>query len=215
MTKTAHKHPMRFDDPLTLFPWAMTRLFSLWVSQTYPFSLVGSNLSIHYTVLLDRRMATAFRIGNSVKVRKDAWLNTFDLTGANDELRIVIEDNCVIGARTVISAKNMIHIEHDVLIGSSVLIQDHNHAYENLNLPIRAQGLTPGGSIRIEHSCCISPGVAIVSPQGELVMGHNCVVAPNAVVTRSFPPYSLVGGNPARVLEQLDPSKTESLACLG
>lgn len=195
--------PARFEDPLAFFPEMMTKLFSLWVASTYPFASVGRKLSIHYTTTLNRRMAPAIKIGNSVTIEKSAWINTFDLSGP-DDLRIVIEDRCLIGACDVISAKNRIHIERDVILGPSVLIQDHNHAYEDLDRPIRVQGLTPGGAIRIERGCRIGQGVAIVCPQGDLVLGQACIVMPNAVVLKSMPPYSLVGGNPARVIEQFD-----------
>jgi acetyltransferase-like isoleucine patch superfamily enzyme len=198
---------VRFDDPLNFFPRAITMLYSFWVGATYPFGSMGSNLSIHYTALLNRRMAPAIKLGNNVMIRKDAWLNTFDLSGADGERKIIIDDNCLIGARDVISAKNSIHIERDVIIGTSVLIQDHNHAYEDISLPIKAQGLTPGGRIRIEQGCWIGHGVAIVCNQDELIIGRNSVISANALVTKSFPPYSVIVGNPARLARQYDPAK--------
>ena len=149
-------------------------------------------------------MAPAMKLGSSVMIRKDAWLNTFDISDSDGELKIIIDDNCLIGARDVISAKNSIHIERDVIIGTSVLIQDHNHAYENISVPIKAQGLTPGGNIRIEQGCWIGHGAAIVCNQDQLVIGRNSVVAANALVTKSFPPYSVIVGNPARLARQFD-----------
>lgn len=207
MPNSVRKPRVGFEDPVSLFPRAMTKLFSLWVSATYPFAFKGSNLSIHHTTLLNRRMAPAIKLGNSVIIRKDVWVNTFDLSGADEELKIVIDDNCLIGARDVISAKNCIHIERDVIIGTSVLIQDHNHAYEEIGLPIKAQGLTPGGRIRIEQGSWIGHCAAIVCNQDELVIGRNSVVAANALVTKSFPPYSVIVGNPARLARQFDPAK--------
>lgn len=207
MRNSPGKLSERFEDPLNLFPRAMIKLYSLWVGATYAFAGKGHNLSIHYTTLLSKRMAPAIKLGDSVMIRKDAWLNTFDLSGAKDELKIVIDDNCLIGARDVISAKNCIHIERDVIIGTSVLIQDHNHAYEDITLPIKAQGLTPGGTIRIEQGCWIGHNAAIVCGKGELVIGRNTVVAANSLVTKSFPPYSVVVGNPARLARQFDPAK--------
>ena len=206
MPDSVHKRGVRFEDPVSIFCQAITTLFGLWVSATYPFASRGRNLSIHYTALLNRKMAPAMRLGNSVIIRKDAWLNTFDVSEDDRATKIIIGDNCLIGARDVISAKNCIQIERDVIIGTSVLIQDHNHAYENVDLPIRTQGLTPGGTIRIEQGCWIGHGAAIVCGQGELVIGRNSVVAANALVTRSFPPYSVIVGNPARLARQFDPT---------
>jgi acetyltransferase-like isoleucine patch superfamily enzyme len=151
-------------------------------------------------------MAPAIKLGSSVMIRKDAWVNTFDIEG-DGEPKIIIDDNCLIGARDVISAKNCIHIERDVIIGTSVLIQDHNHAYEDISRPIKAQGLTAGGKILIEQGCWIGHGAAIVCNQDELVIGRNSVVAANALVTKSFPPYSVIVGNPARLVRQFDQEK--------
>jgi acetyltransferase-like isoleucine patch superfamily enzyme len=198
---------VRFEDPFNVVSRAITKLYSLWVSATYPFGSMGRNLSIHHTTILNRRTAPAIKLGNSVMIRKDAWLNTFDLTGADGERKIIIDDNCLIGARDVISAKNSIHIERDVIIGTSVLIQDHNHAYEDITVPIKAQGLSPGGRIRIEQGCWVGHGVAIVCNQDELIIGRNSVIAANALVTKSFPPYSVIVGNPARLARQFDPAK--------
>ncbi len=201
------KTNLPMEDPLNLLSRAMVKLFSLWVRATYPFAAVGSGLSIHYTTLLSRRLAPAMKLGNSVIIRKDAWINTVDITPRASVPKIIIDDNCLIGARNVISARNQIHIERDVIIGTSALIQDHHHSYEDIGQPIRVQGITQGGTIRIEQGCWIGQGVAIVCGQGELVIGRNSVISANALVTKSFPPYSVIVGNPARLARQYDPAK--------
>jgi len=207
MPDSVRKPSARFEDPLNLFSRAITKLYSSWVSATYPFASKGRNLSIHYTTLLSRRMAPGIKVGDSVIIRNNTWVNTFDLSEADSEVKIVIDDGCVINAQCVISAKNNIHLERDVMVSACALIMDHNHAYENIGIPIEAQGLTPGGTIRIEQGCWIGHGAAIVCGQGELVIGRNSVVAANALVTRSFPPNSVIVGNPARLARQFDAVK--------
>ena len=105
-------------------------------------------------------MARRIKLGNSVIIGKDVWLNV--IPEATDEINIVIDDNCCLGPRTWISAKNHIHLERDVNIGPSVLIMDHGHAYEDPNVPIRNQPPTRGGRIRIERGCRIGQGAVIV-----------------------------------------------------
>jgi acetyltransferase-like isoleucine patch superfamily enzyme len=154
---------------------------------------------------MSRQHAPRISFGNSVSLRKDAWLNVADVN-ASSEPAIVIEDNCAIGAQTIISARNLIHIESDVLIAQWVLIVDHNHAYEDITVPIVNQGITEGGRIRIGRGSWIARGATIICPKGELTIGRNCVVAANSVVTRSIPDYSLVAGLPARIIRQYDPA---------
>ena len=89
-------------------------------------------------------------------------------------------------------------------MATSVLIQDHNHAYEDISLPIRSQGVTEGGEIRIERGCWIGQGAAIVCNSGQLVIGRNSVIGANALVTRTCAPYSVIIGNPGRVARRFD-----------
>jgi acetyltransferase-like isoleucine patch superfamily enzyme len=207
MPNSTRKHPGRSEDPLNLFGQAYIKLYSLWVTATYPFASSGRNLYIHPTTVLSRRVASGIRLGSYVIIRNNAWLNTFDVSEDESKAKIIIDDRCVINAQAVISAKNRIHLEHDVMVSACSLIMDHNHAYEDVALPINAQGSTAGGTIRIEQGCWIGHGAAIICGQGELVIGRNSVVAANALVTRSFPPYSVIAGNPARLARRFDTVK--------
>jgi acetyltransferase-like isoleucine patch superfamily enzyme len=195
---------LRFGDPLELLPRGLTKLYSIWIGLTYPFASKGRNCSFHFTSQLDRQRAVRISLGNSVSLRKDAWLSvaTEDPTG---EPVIVIDDNCHVGYGSIISAKNRIHLERDVLVGQQVLIVDHNHQYEDTTLPILDQGITEGGRIRIGQGSWIGRGAAIVCSRGQLTIGRNCVIAVNTVVTRSIPDYCLVWGNPATIIRQYDP----------
>ena len=205
MTPVSNKPITRREDPLSLLNRIKIKLYTVWISHIYPFISKGNDLSIHYSCDLSRQAASHIRLGSSIIIRKDSWLNI--IAGGAHELKLIIEDNCSLGYRTSISAKNLIHLERNVIVAASVLIQDHNHAYENIKFPIREQGVTPGGRIRIEEGCWIGQGAAIVCGKGELVIGRNSVVGANAVVTRSFPPYSVIVGSPARLAKQYDPMK--------
>ena len=117
-----HSNQRPFQDPLEFLPRGLTKLYSIWVSLTYPFAVQRDVImSFHFTSQLDRQRAARISLGNSVSLRKDAWLNvaTDDPTG---EPVIVIDDNCHIGYGSIISAKNRIHLERDVLVGQQVII---------------------------------------------------------------------------------------------
>ena len=171
---------------------------------TYPFESCGRGVSIHYSCDVRRSAANRIRIGDFVYIAQQTWLNipepTVDVAPA-----IVLEKGCKIGRRCMISAKNCVWLESDVMLGPEVLITDHSHRFSNLELPIHAQGLTAGGRVRIERNCWLGHGAAIVCTSGDLVVGRNSVVGANCVVTRSVPPFSVVAGNPAKIVRQYDP----------
>ena len=196
------------EDPLRFLPRLFVRLYSMWARATYPFASIGRDVEIHYSWDLQKYLAHRVKLGSSIFIGKDVQ---FGVSCPHREEKgepvIVIEDGCDINRQSQISARNFIHIERDVLVSSSVLIMDHGHAHEDVSLPIKKQGITPGGKIRIEQGCWIGRGAAVVCSQGELVLGRNSVVAVNAIVTRSFPPYSVIAGNPARAVKQFDPDK--------
>lgn len=203
------------EDPLRLLARIPTALYSMWVRATYPFASVGRGLEVHYTWDFRRYLAHRVKLGNSVSIGKDVHMGVYAPNGENGEAMIVVEDGCVIQRRCQISAKNRIHIESDVVVSASVLIMDHNHAFEDLTRPIKKQGITLGGKIRIEQGCWIGFGAAIVCNQGELILGRNSVVAANALVTKSCPPHSVLVGNPARIARYFDRTKDSWIPPLG
>jgi acetyltransferase-like isoleucine patch superfamily enzyme len=205
MQTLSNKPRARFEDPLSYFFSARTKLYTLWLSAIYPFVSIGRNLSIHYAIKLSRCVAHQIKLGSSVIIWEDVWLYVLPDSGNN--IKITIDDNCSIGARSTISAKNCVHIEEDVIMATSVLIQDHNHAYEDISRSIRDQGVTVGGRIRIERGCWIGQGAAIVCNEGDVVIGRNSVIGANALVTRSCPPYSVIVGNPGRVAKRFDTTR--------
>jgi acetyltransferase-like isoleucine patch superfamily enzyme len=151
-----------------------------------------------------RSRATRIRLGNDCSLREYAWLNV-----ATDEYlgepTIVLEDNCHVGFGSVISARNLVHLERNVLIGQMVLIVDHNHTYEDIDVPVIDQGVSGNGTIRIGEGTWIGRGAAIISPRSNLTIGRNCVIAANSVVMRSIPDYSVAAGYPATIIRQFDP----------
>jgi len=56
-----------------------------------------------------------------------------------------------------------------------------------------------GNDVWIGYNATIMPGISI---------GHGAIIASKAVVTRDVPPYSIVGGNPAKVIRLRFPEDT-------
>ena len=46
----------------------------------------------------------------------------------------------------------------------------------------------------------------VIATKGDVVVGRNSIVGAYSVVTQSCPPYSVLVGNPAKVVKQFDPN---------
>lgn len=89
-------------------------------------------------------------------------------------------------------------IGNNVILAQNVVISALNHGYEDIHTPIRLQPcktaiVTVGDDSWVGANAVITSGVTL---------GKHVVVAAGSVVTKNVPDYSIVAGNPARILKQ-------------
>jgi acetyltransferase-like isoleucine patch superfamily enzyme len=196
------------EDPRWWIRRIANKCRSLWMLWTYPFASVGKRFFPHYACRLARSIAPYIQLGEEIFLDRDVWID-IPVPPAHGAPVLIFDDGVKVGRRCTISAINRIHFERDVVFAPQVLVMDHNLALEDADLPSQYRGVNRGGTIRIEEGCWLGYGSAIVCDHGELVIGKNSVIGVNAVVTRSVPAYSVVTGNPARVVKQFDAAKGE------
>lgn len=107
-----------------------------------------------------------------------------------------------IGSRTRIGLGNVIigpvKIGNNIMFAQNIVLSGLNHVYENIHIPILDQPVTTS-EILVEDDCWIGANSVVVAG---VKIGKHSVIAGGSVVTKDVPPYSIVGGNPAKLLKQ-------------
>ncbi len=112
------------------------------------------------------------------------------------EAVVEIGNKTYINHDSEIRCRERITIGNNVSIAYNVLIQDSDYhtTYDENGKP-KSQTLP----ISIEDNVWIGANVIVLKG---VTIGEGCIVAAGSVVTKSIPAYSLVAGNPARVIKQ-------------
>lgn len=95
----------------------------------------------------------------------------------------------------------LISIGEHVAISGRVTFITHDGATHLFRHLPGFEGVIRYGRITIRENCFIGLGATILPG---VTIGPNTVVAAGAVVTKDAPPNSIVGGNPAQVITELD-----------
>lgn len=101
-----------------------------------------------------------------------------------------------IGQFSFIGAAGGVTIGNDVIMGQYVSFHAQQHVFDNPDLPIAKQGTTAQGIV-IDDDVWV--GAKVTFLDGAHIGSHS-VVAAGSVVRGTFPPNSIIGGVPARIL---------------
>jgi maltose O-acetyltransferase len=109
---------------------------------------------------------------------------------------ITIGNNSGIGMYAKVP--NDIKIGEDVMMGVNVTIFGSNHIFDRTDIPMRKQGIKKDKPVIIEDDVWIGNN-AIIMP-GRII-SKGTIIGAGAVVTKNFPEYSVIGGNPAKLIK--------------
>ena len=111
---------------------------------------------------------------------------------------VIIDESVTIGNRCSLLSAAPIRIRKETLIASDVLISSENHGTDVEGYSSYGQTRLIAKEVDIGEGCWIGEKASILPG---VRLGKRCIVAAGAVVTKSFPDYSMVGGVPARLLK--------------
>jgi acetyltransferase-like isoleucine patch superfamily enzyme len=133
-----------------------------------------------------------------------AWSTIEDFSCINNAMGPVI-----IGNQTRIGLSNTIigpvTIGNNVNIAQHVVMSGLNHGYDDVSIAPRSQKCSTA-HIHIEDDCWIGANVVITAG---VSIGKHCVIAAGSVVTKSIPEFSIVAGNPAKIIKQYNFNKAQ------
>ena len=116
--------------------------------------------------------------------------------GASFPRKLSIGNNSGIGINAKIHGE--CKIGDDVMMGPNCTIYTRNHQFNNLDVPMNRQGFTKdkkviiGNDVWIGGNVIILPGVSI---------GDHSIVGAGSVVTKNVQEWSIVAGNPAKIIK--------------
>jgi acetyltransferase-like isoleucine patch superfamily enzyme len=128
-----------------------------------------------------------------------AWKST--CAGGDFHPEITIGNNCSFGEYNHITSTNKIIIGDNLLTGRWVTITDNSHGetdYDTLQQPPLMRLVTSKGPVIIGKGVWIGDKATILPG---VTIGDGAVIAANSVVTKDVPAYSVVAGNPAKVIK--------------
>jgi len=139
---------------------------------------------------------------NTFYLGKNAIIEDYAVVN-NNVGDVIIHDNALIGiACTLIGP---VSIGKDVLLAQNIVISGLNHGYEDIHTSIREQKVVTKQVI-IEDEVWIGANVSITSG---VRVGKHSIIAAGSTVHKDVPSYSIVGGNPARLLKKYNVETSE------
>ncbi len=157
----------------------------------------GGGLSRRLRATLARQMLD--ECGTHVNVEHGAWF------GSGRGVRL--GDRSDIGMDALVMGPA--RIGADVMMGPRCILLAASHETGDTARPMNSQGFAADREIVVEDDVWIGAG-SIILPGRRI--GRGSIVGAGAVVAHDVPPWSVVAGNPARVVRRRRPADPSSTA---
>lgn len=156
----------------------------------------GKGACIRRRTRMDVLPFNYFAIGKDSTIEDFATVNN----GVGD---VVIGDRTRIGLGCVLIGP--VRVGNDIMFAQNIVVSGLNYGYKDIHTPpslqeVETKQITIDDDVWIGANAVITAGVTI---------GRHSVIAAGSIVTKNVPPFSVVGGNPAKLLRQYNPETKE------
>jgi lipopolysaccharide O-acetyltransferase len=142
------------------------------------------------------RGAKAITVGTNFSAGRNLWLDAIHrYEGHLYDPQIVIGDNVGMSDSVHIAATTSVTLGDGVLVGSHVLITDHNHGIYNGKTQSTPEDPPSTRRLSADRSVFIGCNVGI---------GDGSIIGANSLVMGDIPPRCIAAGSPARPIRSYD-----------
>lgn len=156
----------------------------------------GRSCQIGANVEINALSREGISLGNNVTILRNTII---ECTGVirNIGEGLVIGNNVGIAQNCFIQVRGKVSIGNNVIFGPGVSIFSENHNFSDVTRYINEQGETRKGVI-IEDGVWVASNATILDG---VTIGESSIVAAGSVVNRNVPPFTIVGGIPAKFIK--------------
>jgi len=116
----------------------------------------------------------------------------------NKDIQLTIMSNVYIGRNNFFSVGKSIFIGDYCIFGDGCSIIGAGKIFDSPLTPYAMSGINFEKSISIGVNCWLGNNASVL---GNVKIGHGSIVGANSLVTKDVPPFSMVVGNPAKIIK--------------
>jgi len=157
---------------------------------------LGKSVQIGDYVEINALSKDGVKIGNNVTILRNTIIECTGVIRCLGE-GLIIGNNVGISQNCFIQVRGKISIGNNVIFGPGVSLFSENHNFSDLTKYINEQGETRKG-INIEDGVWVASGATILDG---VTIGANSIIAAGSIVNKDIPPFTIVGGIPAKIIK--------------
>lgn len=169
-------------------------------------SIISRRIGVSIYFNFAKHLPTSYSRFGKIGQRLRAWSASKFIAHCGQNVNIengaTITSLTAIGNNSGIGINARLHgevtIGDNVMMGPDCIIYTSNHAFDRTDIPMNQQGFSSAKKVIIGNDVWIG-GRVIILPGVKI--GNGAIIGAGAVVTKDVPPYSIVGGNPAKILK--------------
>lgn len=196
---------IRFAVERRMYTPEYLKLYRRWLTHRARAVAKGQRVEFQGMTFTGKRVEFHARPGHGRLVLGPwCWIGNDNKLRAH-EGQLTLGPKCVLGRDNVINTYLDIELGPASLLADWVYMCDFDHRFEDLNVPIKDQGIVKS-PVRLDGDVWVGEKATILRG---VTVGWGSVIASKCLVNQSIPPFSIAVGIPVRVVRSRLPKGME------